>query len=54
LIDAQLEPLYIIENGIYSFRPDKLQAFAMFADEARLLVASIETKLTEEFKKQLK
>ena len=54
LIDAQLEPLYIIENGIYSFRPDKLQEFAMFANEARLLVASIETKLTEEFKKQLK
>lgn len=54
LIDAQLKPLYIIENGTYSFRPDKLQVFAMFADEARLLVASIETKLTEEFKKQLK
>ncbi|HOP46927.1 MAG TPA: hypothetical protein PK874_04630 [Desulfobacteraceae bacterium] len=54
LIDSQLEPLYRIENGLYSFRPDKLQEFAIFADEAKLLVASIETELTEEFKKQLK
>jgi len=54
LIDRQLEPLYNIENGSYIFRPEKLQAFAIFADDARRLVASIETKLTEEFKKQLK
>jgi len=54
LIDKRLEPLYKIENGSYIFRPEKLKAFAMFADEARLLVFSIETKLTEEFKKQFK
>ena len=54
LIDTQLEPLFTIENGRYNFRPEKLQAFAMFADKARLLVSSIETKLTEEYKKQLK
>lgn len=54
LIDTQLEPLFTIENGIYTFRPEKLQAFAVFADKARLLVSSIETKLTEEYKKQLK
>jgi len=54
LIDTQLEPLFTIENGRYTFRPEKLQAFAMFADKARLLVSSIETKLTEEYKKQLK
>jgi len=54
LIDTQLEPLFTIENGRYTFRPERLQAFAMFADEARLLVSSIETKLTEEYKKQLK
>lgn len=54
LIDIQLEPLFTIENGSYTFRPKKLQAFAMFADEARRLVSSIETKLTEEYKKQLK
>ena len=54
LIDTQLERLFTIENGRYTFRPEKLQAFAMFADKARLLVSSIETKLTEEYKKQLK
>lgn len=54
LIDTQLEPLFTIENGRYTFRPERLQAFAMFADEARMLVSSIETKLTEEYKKQLK
>jgi hypothetical protein len=54
LINTQLEPLFTIESGRYTFRPEKLQAFAMFADKARLLVSSIETKLTEEYKKQLK
>ena len=54
LIDTHLEPLYTIENGNYTFRPEKLQAFAMFADKTRLLVSSIETKLSEEHKKQLK
>jgi len=54
LIDTQLAPLFAIENGSYTFRPEKVEAFATFADEARLLVSSIETKLTEEYKKQLK
>ncbi len=54
LIDTQLEPLFTIENGSYTFRSEKIQAFATFASEARLLVSTIETKLTEEYKKQLK
>ncbi|MDL2124923.1 MAG: hypothetical protein LWX51_18035 [Deltaproteobacteria bacterium] len=54
LVDTQLAPLFIIENGRYTFRQEKIQAFATFADEARLLAISIETKLTEEYKKQLK
>jgi hypothetical protein len=54
LIDTQLEPLYTIETGSYTFRAEKLQEFAMFADKARLLISSIETKLIEEYKKQLK
>lgn len=54
LVDTQLAPLFIIENGRYTFRQEKIQAFATFADEARLLATSIETKLTEEYKKQLK
>ena len=54
LIDTKLEPLYQIENGRYTFRTEKLKAFSMFTDEVRLLVSSIEDKLTEEYKKQLK
>ena len=54
LVDRQVAPLFIIENGRYTFRQEKIQAFATFADEARLLAISIETKLTEEYKKQLK
>ena len=54
LIDTQLQPLFTIENGSYTFKPEKIQAFAAFADKARLVVSSIETKLTEEYKKQLK
>ena len=54
LIDTQLTPLFVIENGRYTFRTEKVQAFAVFADEARLLVSSVETKLTEEYRRQLK
>lgn len=54
LIDTQLEPLFTIENGSFTFRPEKLQEFAVFADKSRLLASSIEVKLTEEYKKQLK
>jgi len=54
LIDNQLEALFTIENGSYTFRTGKVQAFALFADEARRLVTSVENRLTEEYKKQLK
>ena len=54
LIDTKLQPLFTIENGSYTFRHEKLEDFAIFADEARRLVSSIETKLTDEYKKQLK
>jgi hypothetical protein len=54
LIDTQLEPLFEIENGSYTFRTDKIEAFALFAHNARSLVLYTETKLTNEYKKQLK
>ena len=54
LIDRQLKPLYKIENGSYIFRPENIHAFAIVADDAKRLVASIENKLIDEFKKQLK
>jgi hypothetical protein len=54
LIDTRLTPLFVIENGTYTFRQEMIQEFAGFAEEAKLLVTSIETKLTEEYKKQLK
>jgi len=53
LIDTQLEPLFTIANGSYTFRSEKLRAFAVFVEKARLLVSSVETKLTEEYKNQL-
>lgn len=54
LIDTQFEPLFTIENGSYTFKQNKSQEFAMFADKAKLLVSSIEANLIEEYKKQLK
>ncbi|MCK4828139.1 hypothetical protein KA005_71075 [bacterium] len=54
LIDKKFKPLFKIENGLYSFRPEKLQEFVRFADDARVLVSSIELELIEEYKKQLK
>ena len=53
LVDKQFEPLFRIENGRYIFRLERIQEFAGFADEVRLLISSIETKLIEEYKKQL-
>src|SRR3972149_5032876 len=41
LINKRLEPLYIIENGTYIFREEKIEDFATFAMEAKSLVASI-------------
>ncbi len=54
LIDSQLEPLYIIENGSYDFKFEKIQEFAVFAEKAKRLVSSIEIKLSAEYKEQLK
>ena len=54
LLDKRLEPLFIIENGTYIFRKEKIEEFANFAEEAKSLVASIEEKLTREHKNQLK
>ena len=48
LIDNQLKPLFIIETGTFTFRTDKIQEFANFADEVKTLVASIEGKYTKE------
>ena len=53
LIDTRLEPLFMIENGTYTFKKEKLEEFADFAEEARLLVGSIEEKLTQEYKNHL-
>jgi len=54
LIDSQLEPLYMIENGSYTFKNEKIQEFGAFAEKAKQLVSSIEIKLSEEYKDQLK
>ena len=54
LIDKKFEPLFTIENGEFNFRTERLLEFAGFADEVRLLVSSIEDKLTADYKKQLK
>jgi hypothetical protein len=54
LIDNRLEPLFIIENGTYTFREEKIEEFANFAADARSLVVSIENKLTTEYRNQLK
>jgi len=49
-IDKKLTPLYIIENGNYTLRADKVQEFASLAYEAKSLVASAEKKLTKEYR----
>lgn len=54
LLDKQLEPLFIIETGRYTFRKEKIEEFANFAKEARSLMVSIEKRLTEEYRNQLK
>jgi len=45
LIDNRLTPLFLIENGTYTFKPDKIHELASVADDAKALVASIEKTL---------
>lgn len=54
LIDLKLTPLYVIENGRYTFRSEMIHDFASFAEEAIIVATSIENKLTEEYNEQLK
>jgi hypothetical protein len=54
LIDRQLQPLYKIENGSYTFKPDKISELATFAHKARLLVTAIEEKLMNEYRERAK
>jgi hypothetical protein len=54
LIDKRLAPLYIIENGSYTFRADKLSEFADVAVSAKTLVAFVEDKLTQKYRAQSK
>ena len=53
LIDKQLLPLFDIECVTYTFKTDKITEFANFSYEAISLVASIEEKLTQEYRNQL-
>jgi hypothetical protein len=52
LIDKQLEPLFIIENGLYTFKTEKIPEFAIFAANIKSLVASIEDKYMKSVKEQ--
>ena len=50
LIDKQLEPLFIIENGSYTLRTERIPEFAAFAENIKLLVAAIEEKYMKKIK----
>lgn len=50
LIDKQLEPLFIIENGSYTLRTERNPEFAAFAENIKLLVAAIEEKYMKKIK----
>ena len=53
LIDTRLESLFMIENGAYTCREEKIEEFGNFAEEARSLAGSIEEELTQEYKNHL-
>jgi hypothetical protein len=50
LIDKQLEPLFIIENGSYTLRTERIPEFAAFAENIKLLVTAIEEKYMKKIK----
>lgn len=54
LVDLRFVPLFKIENGTYLLKPDKITQFAQFADEARMLMPTIEAKSVNDYKKHLK
>lgn len=50
LIDKKLAPLYLIENGTYTFKADKIHELASVADDAKALVALKEKALMKEYR----
>jgi hypothetical protein len=52
LIDNQLGPLFLIENGKYDLMPEKLPEFVAVTENLRSLVAAIETKYMKKMKEK--
>jgi hypothetical protein len=54
LIDKELEPLFVIENGSYTLRPERTRELATVAHHARSLMGSIEERLLKEYRENTK
>lgn len=54
LLDSQLQPLYDIKLGIYTFRQEKIEQFVTLIQDLRTMVALNEKKLRHEYEKRLK
>ena len=54
LVDSQLQPLYDIELGTYTFRQEKIGQFVTLIQDLRAMVELNEKKLRHEYEKRLK
>lgn len=54
LLDSQLQPLYDIKLGTYTFRQEKIEQFVTLIQDFRTMVALNEKKLRHEYEKRLK
>ena len=54
LIDSQLQPLYDIKLGTYTFKQEKVEQFVSLIQDLRKMVALNENKLRSEYEKRLK
>lgn len=52
LIDKDMKQLYIIGNGHYDFKEDKIEAFAKFAIKAQSVVDSMEKHIIKKYRKK--
>jgi len=52
LIDNEFEPLFVIELGRYTFKDDMVHKLIDFIEKVIKLVQTVETKLTEEYRRR--
>ena len=53
IIDTKFETAFMIENGLFTFREEKIHEFVDSIEDLKIVVEMIEDKLTKEYQNQM-